>query len=91
MGMDLRNGQNGIRFRSIVGLLLIGMLFWITEDRYSRSDKKVACHRVREAMDQFTADKKTSPKSLEEIIRGGYLRKLPNGVRALEDCVGVYD
>ena len=34
-------------------------------------------HSIRSVIDQYTADKRTAPQSLEDLIAAGYLREVP--------------
>ena len=34
-------------------------------------------HSIRTVIDQYTADKRTAPQSLEDLIAAGYLREIP--------------
>jgi len=34
-------------------------------------------HSLRSVIDQYTADKRTAPQSLEDLISAGYLREIP--------------
>lgn len=80
----------GVVLVFVAGLLLAGVLWRVVQARHIRSDQKnrrIACFHLRDAVDQFTADKKTAPQSLEEIVQAGYLRDLPKGVSSLDDCV----
>ena len=43
------------------------------------------CQVVHQAIDSYTVDRKTSPKSLDDLIQAGYLKALPAGF-SLEAC-----
>lgn len=34
-------------------------------------------HSMREVIDQYTADKKKAPQTLQDLVDGGYFRELP--------------
>lgn len=38
---------------------------------------KVNLHSLREVIDQYTADKKKAPQTLQDLVDGGYFRELP--------------
>jgi hypothetical protein len=62
------------------------MLFWKAMNKDGASDVQARCHLIRNAIDQFTADKKTAPMSLEDLIQSGYLPEQPESV-SLEKCI----
>jgi hypothetical protein len=72
-----------LAFASVGGLLLLVVLSWMA----AANKEQGGCHFVRIAVDEFTADMKKSPRSVEELIRSGYLRRSASNVPALEDCV----
>jgi general secretion pathway protein G len=43
------------------------------------------CHVVHQAIDNYTVDLNTAPKSLDEVIQAGYLKTLPKDF-SLEAC-----
>ena len=45
--------------------------------RSRESTLKVNLHSLREVIDQYTADKKKAPHTLQDLIEGGYFRELP--------------
>ena len=45
--------------------------------RSRESTLKVNLHSMREVIDQYTADKKKAPQSLQDLIEGHYFRELP--------------
>jgi general secretion pathway protein G len=45
--------------------------------RSRESTLKVNLHSLREVIDQYTADKKKAPQTLQDLIEGGYFRELP--------------
>jgi len=78
------NWRDSVRFGSLFvlvpGLLLIGVWFAL-------KPAEQGCSSVHDAFDQFTADRKKAPQSLEELVREGYLPRQPKDVRMIEDCV----
>jgi len=40
------------------------------------------CHRIREAIDQYTADRKTVPKSSQDLVDAGYV----GNIGSAEQC-----
>src|SRR5688572_28484362 len=43
--------------------------------RSRESTLKVNLHTLREVIDQYTADKKKAPQTLQDLVDGGYFRK----------------
>ena len=62
----------------------------VTLTRYAlMADKDVTkkdCHRIREAVDRYTADKKIAPKSVQDLVDAGYMRN----VSSAEQCPIVW-
>jgi hypothetical protein len=76
-----------VAFASVAGFLLLSVLSWIAAEEYRKSSEPADCHLVRGATDQFTADRKVSPPSLQELVRSGYLSEVRADVPALESCI----
>jgi general secretion pathway protein G len=45
--------------------------------RSRESTLKVNLHSLREVIDQYTADKKKAPQTLQDLVEAGYFRELP--------------
>ena len=45
--------------------------------RSRESTLKVNLHSLREVIDQYTADKKKAPQTLQDLVDAGYFRELP--------------
>jgi len=88
--MDFRNPIHSglIAFCSVAGFLTLSVFCWIAAVEYR---KQGDCHRVRKAVDQFIADKKVSPRSVEQLVRSGYLSGLPQDVPGLENCISTLE
>jgi len=48
-------------------------------------------HAMRTVIDQFTADRKTAPQTLEELVSAGYLRELPEDPITEENTTWVVE
>jgi len=93
--MHEQNTKEPLR-TGLAGLLLIPALlvtltltFVLAENR--RATERASRHAIMEAISRFKADKKTCPRTLQELVDGGYLRRLPQNFRvpeetALEGC-----
>ena len=90
MGRDIvtgswRRGQRGftlielmVVMSIIVALATIGMVQYRQSVRYSREAVlRADLHDMREAIDQYYADKNRDPESLADLVLAGYLRALP--------------
>lgn len=73
----------------IIMTILIGIAIPVFKGIYLRSREttlKTNLHTLRDVIDQYTADKKKAPQSLQDLIEGGYLRELP-----LDPITGQHD
>ena len=68
----------------IVVLAIIGLLASIVAPRFHRSFErareaslKTSLNVMRDAIDKYAADKARYPESLDELVRQGYLRQVP--------------
>lgn len=68
----------------IVVLAIIGLLASIVAPRYVRTvdnareaSLKTSLNVMRDAIDKYAADQGRYPDSLDELVRRGYLRRLP--------------
>jgi general secretion pathway protein G len=68
----------------MVVLIIITILVGIAIPRYQSMIKssrektlKVNLHSLRSVIDQYTADKKKAPQTLQDLVDGGYFRELP--------------
>ena len=66
----------------MIVLTLIGVLVGIAIPIYRtmilrsrESTLKVNLHTIREVIDQYTADKKKAPQTLQDLVDAGYFRK----------------
>jgi general secretion pathway protein G len=91
MGFLIVNGERPARARGftlielLVVFVIVGLLLSIALPRYQSSvlrSKEAVLRQnlttVREAIDRFYADRARYPDSLEDLLREGYLRSLPN-------------
>jgi len=69
----------------MVVLLIITILVGIAVPRYQsmiRASRektlKVNLYSLRSVIDQYTADKKKAPQTLQDLVDGGYFREIPN-------------
>ncbi|HET9942636.1 MAG TPA: hypothetical protein VFR05_04805 [Terriglobia bacterium] len=80
----------------VAGLLLIPALLvtltvkFIVEESRTASER-ASRHAIIQAIDRFKAEKKTCPRSLEELFENGYLRQMPRtppkpGNATLDGC-----
>jgi len=68
----------------IIVVAMIGILAAITAPQFSQAPKKAReavlktnLHVMREAIDQYFADKARYPESLETLVNDGYIRNVP--------------
>ena len=68
----------------MIVLVLISILVGIAIPMYRtlilrsrESTLKVNLHSLREVIDQYTADKKKAPQTLQDLVDSGYFRELP--------------
>jgi general secretion pathway protein G len=68
----------------MVVMLIIGVLMAIAVPNYISAIKaaneatlKEDLHVMRQAIDSYTMDKQKAPQSLQDLIEGGYLKKIP--------------
>src|SRR5688572_12957433 len=60
--------------------ILVGISIPIYQSMIVRSREatlKMNLHSLRDVIDQYTADKKKAPQTLQDLIDGGYFRELP--------------
>lgn len=85
MERNIKTGRTGFTLLELmIVLTIIGILVGIAIPMYQsvvlRSKEtvlKANLHALREAIDQFTADKKKAPQSLEDLVDAGYFREVP--------------
>ena len=85
MARTIKTGSNGFSLLELmIVLTIIGILVGIAIPMYQsvvlRSREtvlKANLHTLREAIDQYTADKKKAPQSLEDLVDAGYFREVP--------------
>jgi type II secretory pathway pseudopilin PulG len=58
-----------------IAIALVVAVASMFRDRSAEIAFKKQCYAVREAADQYTADKKTPPTSIEDLQRAGYLKE----------------
>jgi general secretion pathway protein G len=68
----------------MIVMLIIAILAAVAIPAYLASIKaakeavlKEDLHVMRGAIDSYTADKEKAPQSLDDLVQGGYLKKLP--------------
>ena len=64
----------------VIMTILISIAIPVFKGIYLRSREtvlKTNLHSLREVIDQYTADKKKAPQSLQDLVEGGYFRELP--------------
>lgn len=68
----------------MIVLVLISVLVGIAIPIYKtlilrsrESTLKVNLHSLREVIDQYTADKKKAPQTLQDLVDAGYFREMP--------------
>ncbi len=68
----------------IVVMAIIGLLASIVAPRYQRSVElareaslKTSLNVMRDAIDKFAADKGRYPDGLDELVKSGYVRRIP--------------
>jgi general secretion pathway protein G len=86
MAQDIETGKHRgftlleLMIVMIIMTILIGIAIPVFKGIYLRSREttlKVNLHTLREVIDQYTADKKKAPQTLQDLIDAGYLRELP--------------
>ena len=85
MEPSIRTGRHGFTLLELmIVLTIIGILVGIAIPMYQsvvlRSKEtvlKANLHALRETVDQYTADKKKAPQSLEDLVDAGYFREVP--------------
>ena len=68
----------------VAGLVIVALLIGVAIPVYKtaiRSTRektlKANLHTLRSVIDQYTADKKRAPQTLQDLLDAGYFRKLP--------------
>jgi general secretion pathway protein G len=64
----------------VIMTILISIAIPVFKGIYLRSREtvlKTNLHSLREVIDQYTADKKKAPQSLQDLVDAGYFRELP--------------
>jgi len=69
---------------SLIGVGFLAMLFLSTTQRINRGSArsreavlKTDLRTMRDAIDHYTLDKKQPPQSLQDLVDGHYIRKVP--------------
>lgn len=86
MGPDTKTGRRrGFSLLELMIVLtiiavLVGIAIPVYRTMILRSREstlKVNLHSLREVIDQYTADKKKAPQTLNDLVDAGYFRELP--------------
>ena len=85
MGPNTVSGKRGFTILELmIVLTIIAILAGIAIPMYQsvvlRSKETVLknnLHELRTTIDQYTADKKKAPQSLQDLVDGGYYRQIP--------------
>jgi general secretion pathway protein G len=88
MAQAIETGRKGRRGFTLVELVIVMMIMMILAAiaiplyqssiyRAKETTLKANLFHMREAIDQYTADKKLSPQTLEDLIDEGYFRYVP--------------
>jgi len=85
MALNTMNGKRGFTLLELmIVITIIAILAAIAIPMYQavvlRSKEAVLkdnLHSIRSVIDQYTADKKKAPQSLQDLVDGGYFREIP--------------
>ena len=85
MERNTKSGNGGFTLLELmIVLTIIGILVSISIPLYQsvvlharETALKDDLRTLRNVIDQYTADKKKAPQSLEDLVQGGYLRQIP--------------
>ena len=80
----------------MIVMLIVAILAAVAIPAYLASIKaakeavlKEDLHVLRNAIDAYTADKEKAPQSLDDLVQGGYLKKLPTDPMTHSDTTWV--
>jgi general secretion pathway protein G len=83
-GKPCRSQSGFTLLELMVVMLIISILLAIAVPSFIASIKSAReaalredLHTMRDAIEQYTEDKQQSPQSLDDLVTGGYLRKIP--------------
>jgi general secretion pathway protein G len=82
---ERNNSESGFTLVELmIVMLVIGVLTAIAIPLFSASIRnareaafKEDLHVMRDAIDSYTMDKAKAPQSLDDLVQGGYLKKIP--------------
>ena len=85
MRRERNNSESGFTLVELmIVMLVIGVLTAIAIPLFSASIRnareaafKEDLHVMRDAIDSYTMDKAKAPQSLDDLVQGGYLKKIP--------------
>jgi general secretion pathway protein G len=89
-GQHLTPFQRGM-FSAVMAVVLVGVIYGflgVQKQKIHTAKEAVLredCRVVHQAIDNYTVDLHKAPKSLDDVVQGGYLKTLPKDF-SLEAC-----